>query len=73
MPLTAAETKAKFEDTSINPKVYAQRKVVTLNLTFDGVEFDPKVLYEALDAKYGTVSSEKDTVRHGTYTLNIAP
>lgn len=63
MPLTATQTKERLENTKINPKnkVKGQRKV-TIVLNLIDVEFDPKVLYEALDAKYGTVASDKDSM-----------
>lgn len=73
MPQTAAATKSAMENTKINPKEKLQRKVVHVALVFDGVEFNPSDLYAALDTKYGTVNSLKDTSDRGTYQFRISP
>lgn len=74
VPQTAAATKAALEDAKKNPvSQVTTRQTVTLSLTFDGVKFEPKVLYEALDAKYGTVSSQKDSTARKQYHWRISP
>lgn len=70
-PLSAEETKEAMEDTSINPKEDVIGKVVNITLIFDGVEFDPAALYDALDDKYTSVTSVKDTVDRGNYLFKI--
>lgn len=69
--LTAAQTKSAFEDTKKNPTSTAKPTVVECTLVFDGVTFDPKAFYEMLDAKYGTVRSDKDAVARRNYKLRI--
>ena len=62
-----------MESTKRNPKskVKGYRTInVVLNLV--DVEFDPKVLYEALDAKYGTVATDKDAMARGNYQFRIS-
>lgn len=71
MPQTAAETKADFEDVSNNPTTNENNARVTITLTFEGVEFKPIDLYEALNAKWGTISNDKDCVSHNSYHLRI--
>lgn len=73
MPLTAAKTKTAFENTKQDVKTKGNPTVVTVMLTFDGVEYKPIDLYEALDAKFGTVSSDADTIARHAYRLRIKP
>lgn len=80
-PITAAETKTQFESAALNPETTVGGTegstggdlTVCVNLTFaPGLTFKPKELYEALDAKYGTVASLDSMVSHGTYNLLIS-
>lgn len=73
MPLSAAKTKEQLENTKLNKKSKAKPTVVTVTLVFDGVEHVPVTLYEALDAKYGTVSSIKDIIAGNRYEFRITP
>lgn len=72
MALSATKTKESLEDTKKNPKnkVKGKRRVLVA-LTFEDVEFDPKVLYEAIDAKWGTVASDKDVMGRNNYEFRI--
>jgi hypothetical protein len=70
MPLTAAKTKSELEklsQRSSNPTN------VHVNLIFKGVKVKPVEIYEALDTKFGTVASLKDTVAHDDYTFEVTP
>jgi len=80
-PISAAETKAQMENTTLNPEVKiggteesgASDLVVSVTLHFAGGQtFKPKELYEALDAKYGTVASLHSTVARNTYDFAIS-
>jgi len=80
-PISAAETKALMENTSLNPDVVVGGSAtaggsdltVTVNLHFEaGQTFKPKELYEALDAKYGTVSAINSTVARNNYNFLIS-
>ena len=72
MPLTAAQTEAQLDDTSRNPTQTAGHPVnVHVDLKFVGVAFDPSDLYDALNAQWGTVASDKDTMQRGTYQFTI--
>ena len=49
------------------------RHIVHATLIFDGVDFVPDDLYDALDTEYGTVAYDKDTCGdRGTYIFNIS-
>lgn len=68
MSLTAAQTRAQLAlmgTRNENPAV------TEVTLTFRGVNFSPVALYDALDAIYGTVSSERDDMGQGRYARNI--
>lgn len=41
------------------------------DLVFDGVRFMPEALYDALDFTYPTISTMRDQLSHGIYTLTI--
>jgi hypothetical protein len=80
-PISAAETKAQMENAALNPETVvggtegstAGDLTVCINLTFaPGQTFKPKELYEALDAKFGTVASLNSTVSHGSYDFLIS-
>jgi hypothetical protein len=70
MPLTAAKTKSELEklsQRSSNPTN------IHLHLIFKGVKVKPVEIYEALDAKFATVASQKDTVDHDDYVFEVTP
>lgn len=50
-------------------------QVVAVNLTFAGVSFSPAALHAALDAAYGTVTSDVDGAERpgGPFNFRIAP
>jgi hypothetical protein len=74
VPLTAAKTKEAMESTKRNPKNKVKgRRVVSVVLIFEGVEFDPSGLYNALDTQYGTVATDKDTMGRNNYEFRITP
>jgi hypothetical protein len=73
--LTASQTNTQIDDDVRNPSVNpgAQgRHVVHCTLVFEGVEFIPNDLYDALDAEYATVAYEHDAVARGCYVFNIS-
>lgn len=71
MPLSAANTEAAMD---AQPTRTANPFVVTVTLKFVGVNFVPGALYDALNAAYGTVSTEKDAVSPaGPFQFTIAP
>ena len=72
MPQTAAATKTSLENAVENPKTKNIRQIVHVTLIFDGVEFTPVGLYEALDTKYGTVANERDAAAHGNYIYRVS-
>jgi hypothetical protein len=72
MPQTAEATKEQLEKSVVNPAQDQSPTIVHVTLKFDGVEFKPVELYEALDSKYGTVTNEKDTVSRGTYSFRVS-
>jgi hypothetical protein len=80
-PISAAETKAQMENAVQNPEIKVGGSeasggsdlTVTVNLHFaSGQTFSPKELYEALDAKYGTVASMESTVARNNYNFLIS-
>lgn len=80
-PISAAQTKTQMEDLVQNPEITVGGSeasggsdlTVTVNLHFaSGQTFSPKALYEALDAKYGTVASMDSTVARNNYNLLIS-
>lgn len=70
MPLTAAKTKEQLEKLSERT---SNPTNIHLHLIFKGVKVKPVEVYEALDAKFGTVNSLKDTVAHSDFTFEITP
>ncbi len=73
MPQSATKTKESLENTKRNPKNKVKgSRTVNVVLNFVDVEFDPKVLYEALDAKYGTVATDKDSSARNNYQFRIS-
>lgn len=46
--------------------------IVTVTLKFKGVTYDPQDIYEALNAQYGTVTSDRDTQGQGALEFTIA-
>jgi hypothetical protein len=71
MPLSAANTEARLDDTAVGPTQTHQRRIVHATLIFDGVDFDPSNLYDALNASWGTVATEKDEMARGCYIFHI--
>ena len=68
----ATATNTDVDDDTLNPTVTnTGRTVVHVTLTFDGVNFDPNALYDALDAGYGTVASDKVN-SHNIYNFVIS-
>jgi hypothetical protein len=55
--MTAAETEAACD---AMPTQDQKPTIVTMHIVFDGVAFVPGALYDALNAAYGTVASDKD-------------
>lgn len=71
--LGATATEAQADDEVRNPDPAGRpRQVVHVTLVFDGVTCDTGDLYDALNAAYGTVAYEKNTVARGTYIFNIS-
>ena len=74
----AAATNTQIDESTLNPDQTAgagtghTRQVVHCTLVFENVSFVPDNLYDALDAQYGTVAYEKDTVARGCYIFNIS-
>lgn len=50
-------------------------RVVTVNLIFDGLAFNPANLFNALKTQYGAtkVSSDRDAPARGHYSFRIIP
>jgi hypothetical protein len=73
--LGASATNTQIDDDTQNPTDAVSttgRRVVHVTLVFDGVDFNPDALYDALDAGYATVGYEKNVAARGTYIFNIA-
>lgn len=70
MPLTAAQTKSQLEKLSERT---SNPTNIHLHLIFKGVKVKPVEVYEALDAKFGTVASLKDAVAHSDFTFEVTP
>jgi hypothetical protein len=60
------------DNNALNPDVNSLRQTVHVTLQFDGVAFVPDNLYDALDAQYPTVASDKSTMSRGCYIFNIS-
>lgn len=73
MPLSAAATRTALD--AIPAKTVATAgPVVTVTLKFKGVAYDPVAVYDALDAAYGTVATDRDSLgsaQHGSGTLDF--
>lgn len=72
MPKSSANTTstiAALPSTTVNPAV------VSVTLVFEGVAFSPAALRTALDAAYGTVTSDVDGDERpmGPYRFRITP
>lgn len=70
MPRDATQTRAAL---AAAPAQTQQGAIVHVALRFNGVTFTPTALFDALDAAYPTVTSDKDTVERGTYQFTISP
>ncbi len=76
-PISAAKTKEHMEDTKRNPETKVggnvqAGQVVHVTLRFTGGQtVKPREIYEMVDAKFGTVSSLKDTAARGAYEFQI--
>ena len=71
-PVSAAATNTEIDanTTVVNTN---GRHIVHVTLVFDGVDFVPDDLYDALDTEYGTVAYGKNTCGdRGTYVFNIS-
>lgn len=69
----AAATEAQVDDDALNPtRTTRPRQVVHVTLVFDGVDFVPNALYDALNAAYGTVGYEKNVASRDTYIFNVS-
>lgn len=80
-PISATETKAQMENAALNPEIKVGGNeaeggsdlTVFVALHFAaGQTYKPKVLYEALAAKYGTVASMKRTVSRNDFDFLIS-
>lgn len=71
---TASETNTMVDNDVQNPTVTnLQRTVVHCTLVFDGLDFNPNDLYDALDAEYDVVAYEKNQAARGCFVFNISP
>jgi len=70
MPLTQAQVVTVMADTAQNPTWNASPTCVTVLLKYN-INFDPAALRVAL-ATIGTVTSDKDVLRHRTYEFTIS-
>lgn len=72
-PMTAAQTEAACDAMkSQNQKP----TIVTVELKFNGVTFDPSDLYDALNAQWPVVASDKDNrggFEQGDFSFTITP
>lgn len=71
--LSATATESQMDNDALNPTKTGRREIVHVTLVFDGVSYVPDTLYDALNAGYGTVTSEKAVNSRGTPIFNIAP
>jgi hypothetical protein len=70
-PLTTAQTLTSM--TAEGTRNVTGGQVITLNLRFNGVAFDPAALLAALKTLYGAtkVYATTDTTAQGTYSLEV--
>jgi hypothetical protein len=54
------------------PITNLQRRVVHVSLVFDGIDFDPDDIYDALDAEYPVVAYEKNQAARGCFIFNLS-
>ena len=78
MPKTSAVTAASLTaagSTALAGPTPRNQSHITVNLTFENVTFSPVALHTALDAAYGTVTSDTDGAERpmGPYNFRIAP
>ena len=80
MPKTSAQTSTATsalptQTVAGAPAGNSNTVVVHVDLTFDGVNFSPEGLRAALDAAYGTVTSDADGAERplGPFRYRIAP
>lgn len=75
MPKSSADTRTQLADRGVNaaPTVAGIGQVVHLVLTFEGRQFVPEALFDALATAYGAgkVSSDTDTIARNNYRLRI--
>lgn len=70
-PLSAAATETLLDT---KPSSTANPTVVTVMLEFRGVTFSPGALYDALNAAYGTVATDKDNFPdRGPFNFVVTP
>ena len=68
----ATATNTEMDDDNVNPASnVANDFIVHCTLKFRGVEFIPNDLYDALDAEWGTVSSDKGTQARNCFEFVI--
>lgn len=60
---TQTETETMMDDTVLNPVVNEKRAEVQVTLVFDGVDFNPGALFDALKG-LGTVQTDKIPARN---------
>lgn len=71
---TASATNTQIDDSVLNPTVTntTGRQVVHVTLVFDGVDFIPDDVFDALNAEYGTVATDKNVNARGCYIFTIS-
>ncbi len=61
---TATEANTDIDADDLNPTQTQPNRInVYVTLEFVGVNYDPNALYDALDAQYGTVATNKTNAR----------
>lgn len=71
---TATATSTAMDDSQLNANSTEPTNInVFVALKFRGVTFDPTDLYAALDAKWGTVSTNMDQPSRNNYEFTITP
>jgi hypothetical protein len=59
MPIASAALRTALDTKATSD---ADPTIVTVELKFEGVTFDPVDLYDALNAQWATITTEKDSV-----------
>lgn len=74
MSKNSTDTNTLMGAEAIQPLVKGGR-LVTVNLMFDGIAFNPANLFNALKTQYGAtkVSSDRDSPSRGHYNFRIIP